>query len=79
MQRPRSHSPTLPGPPVQRGERKTGAPRAEASGTTGGQGGKRQSLLEMKGEMEDGFLVELIFTLDPEELMLLRRKDMRRA
>lgn len=29
--------------------------------------------------MEDGFLMELIFKLDLEELMLLRRKDMRRA
>lgn len=46
---------------------------------TGGQGGKRQALLEMRGEMEDSFLMELIFKLDLEEPMLLRRKDMRRA
>lgn len=71
--------PTLLVPTVQRGERKTGAPTAEASGTTGGQGGKRQALLEMRGEMEDSFLMELIFKLDLEEPMLLRRKDMRRA
>ena len=64
--------------PQFREERGKQAPTAEVSGTTGGQGGKRQALLEMKGEMEDGFL-ELIFKLDLEEPMLLRRKDMPRA
>lgn len=78
IQRPLSHSPYPPGAHSSERREENRSSYSRGQWNHRWAGGKRQAPLEMKGEMEDGFL-ELIFKLDLEEPMLLRRKDMRRA